>query len=156
MSWNAPVAKRFVMYIPSSCLRLWLTPFSGCSQSGGADRADVSCGQLSARLPGLLASALNALPEHEVSAVWAELRAEHLCVMADHEEPAARAAVVKVRGGDVRIRVDRGRNVFGRKRSGMKRKGCLLFEGLMEVVFDRCCKRVFRVNSYVMKFPFLQ
>ena len=64
-------------------------------QSAG-ERADVSCGQFAARLMVLLSSALSALPEHDVSAVWAEVRAEHLCVLANHEEPAVRAAVLKV------------------------------------------------------------
>ena len=63
-----------------------------------SDRSDVSCGQLAAQLMGLLGTALLALPEQEVPAVWAELRAEHLCVLANHDEPEVRAAVLKVSG----------------------------------------------------------
>ena len=58
---------------------------------------DVSCGQLAARLMGLLASALSAVAEQDVPAVWSEVRAQHLCVLANHEEAAVRVGVVEVR-----------------------------------------------------------
>ncbi|XP_043243062.1 uncharacterized protein LOC122392349 isoform X2 [Amphibalanus amphitrite] len=61
-----------------------------------SDRSSVSGGQMAARLMGLLGPALLALPEQHVPVMWAEVRAQHLCVMANHDEPAVRAAVLKL------------------------------------------------------------